>query len=156
MQPKLKWIKHKGGIWTVPKFPFFTLVVKQCWNYNDRFIFEPNSYPWLYEHYPQTYKTLQEAQIACEKSMLNAVINMQKADYIGLKYSLYPGNIGCGRYDVNNNKHQWLIGGQNVVSKIYREHAIRFDITIPIEEVMKYAIKIHKRHCQRYIKAMQS
>lgn len=30
MQPKLKWQKHKGGIWTVSKFPFFTLVLKQC------------------------------------------------------------------------------------------------------------------------------
>lgn len=113
MLPKLKWIKHRGkAIWSVPQFPFFTLVVRKS-SYYDRF-----------EHraevnlYPQTYLTLKEAQIACEQKMLELILEWNK----NANYEEYVNNIWC------------TING----------------ILSPL------GVKIYKRHCQRYIRLMQS
>ncbi len=166
MQPKLKWTKHKGGVWTVPQFPFFTLIVRENWIYGGRFTFDANSYPWLYEHYPQTYKTLEEAMIACEKSMLATIVKWQKEpNYTILKHTTWCGNTGNGKYmesekgysnKFKHQNYQWLKGELNTVNNKHIEPAIRFDITASKEQITAHAIKIHRRHCLRFIRLMQS
>lgn len=149
--PKLNWIKHRHrDIWTVPKFPFFSLIVVKSYSCEDRFQHEG-----IYE----TFATLKEAKIACEKHILECIIKWQRDNTKIFDYKVWCNNTACGKYLIKENnyeKYHWLCLRYNAMIQIYRQKSIRFDINIPYEKVVEQGIKIQKRHFTRYINLMNS
>lgn len=156
----MKWTIDKKCSTTkyvLTEFPFFDVEI--CgptfgrWRLGYMFQSHNNSFADLDEAKQYVIKELYKVLSKINLDKIKDIDDFYNNRFVSVSYSEWCGNTGDGKYICDQlwGKYHWIFGRYLNTTSTAHRYAIRYDRSMSEQDVRKHALKILKRHINRFL-----